>query len=255
MRFNGLLHLIAFPGKVHKEPPASGPIKNKMPDSPAPSQVAARPSLSPYLPLPGYLLPLVLAIFAYLALACNAGDAEPTARPEPLPAARTEVGNPVETVSPGTIEATAIDTPRPTKAPVVATDAAPAPTYAPEPTAIPEPTPTAVGTGVTPTPEATPEPTTTLEPTAPPPAPQEPSSTASCRSISGEAGRPGEVELHVEVIADGLEIPWGLAILPSGDLLVTERPGRLRLVQAGEVVPGPVLEFGVSILPRCSATR
>ena len=75
------------------------------------------------------------------------------------------------------------------------------------------------------------------------------SEPASCQLIQGEPGRPGEVELHVEVIADGLEIPWGLAILPSGDLLVTERPGRVRLIQAGEVVPEPVLEFGVSILP------
>ena len=73
--------------------------------------------------------------------------------------------------------------------------------------------------------------------------------TQSCQLIQGEPGRPGEVELHVEVIADGLEIPWGLAVLPSGDLLVTERPGRVRLIQAGEVVPEPVLEFGVSILP------
>ena len=75
------------------------------------------------------------------------------------------------------------------------------------------------------------------------------SEPASCRLIQGEPGRAGEVELRVEVIADGLEIPWGLAILPSGDLLVTERPGRVRLIQAGEVVPEPVLEFGVSILP------
>ena len=78
---------------------------------------------------------------------------------------------------------------------------------------------------------------------------QTPSESASCQLIQGEPGRAGEVKLHVEVIADGLEIPWGLAILPAGDLLVTERPGRVRLIQAGEVVPEPVLEFGVSILP------
>ena len=73
--------------------------------------------------------------------------------------------------------------------------------------------------------------------------------SASCRSITGEPGQPGEVELHVEVIAEDLEVPWGLAILPNGDMLVTERPGRMRLIQDGEVVPEPVLEFGVSILP------
>ena len=70
-----------------------------------------------------------------------------------------------------------------------------------------------------------------------------------CQLVWDEPGQPGEVELHVEVIADGLEIPWGLAILPSGHLLVTERPGRVRLVRDGEVVPEPVLEFGVSMPP------
>ena len=77
----------------------------------------------------------------------------------------------------------------------------------------------------------------------------EPEPTAECQLIQGEPGPPGEVGLNVEVVVDGLEIPWGLAILPSGDMLVTERPGRVRLIQAGEVVPEPVLEFGVSILP------
>lgn len=33
--------------------------------------------------------------------------------------------------------------------------------------------------------------------------------------------------LAPQVIAEGLEIPWELAFLPDGDLLVTERPGRL----------------------------
>ena len=75
--------------------------------------------------------------------------------------------------------------------------------------------------------------------------------SASCRLVPGqsEPGQPGEVALNVEVVVDNLEIPWGLAILPNGDMLVTERPGRVRLIQNGEVVPEPVLEFGVSILP------
>ncbi len=75
------------------------------------------------------------------------------------------------------------------------------------------------------------------------------SQPAQCQLVRGGPGPSGEVELHVEVVADGLEIPWGLAVVPSGDLLVTERPGRLRLIQGGAVVPEPVLELGVSMPP------
>ena len=38
--------------------------------------------------------------------------------------------------------------------------------------------------------------------------------------------------VNVETFARGLEHPWGLAFLPDGRMLVTERPGRLRLVDA-----------------------
>jgi glucose/arabinose dehydrogenase len=41
-------------------------------------------------------------------------------------------------------------------------------------------------------------------------------------------------------VAEGLEHPWGLAFLPDGDLLVTERPGRLRLIRQGRLDPEPV---------------
>jgi glucose/arabinose dehydrogenase len=37
-------------------------------------------------------------------------------------------------------------------------------------------------------------------------------------------------EVIVETVAGGLENPWGLAFLPDGRMLVTERPGRLRVI-------------------------
>jgi glucose/arabinose dehydrogenase len=43
--------------------------------------------------------------------------------------------------------------------------------------------------------------------------------------------------VKLEVVAKGLETPWGLAFLPGDRLLVTERPGRLRIVEKGNLLP------------------
>lgn len=53
-------------------------------------------------------------------------------------------------------------------------------------------------------------------------------------------GPSGDAAVRVEVLADGLEVPWGLGFLPDGDLLVTERPGQLRLISDGILVDQPV---------------
>ncbi len=44
------------------------------------------------------------------------------------------------------------------------------------------------------------------------------------------------VDLDVEVVTEGLESLWGFTFLPNGDILATERDGRLRMVKDGELV-------------------
>jgi glucose/arabinose dehydrogenase len=46
--------------------------------------------------------------------------------------------------------------------------------------------------------------------------------------------------LRVTTVASGLEIPWGMAFLPGGGMLVTERPGRLRRIDAAGRVSAPI---------------
>jgi aldose sugar dehydrogenase len=55
--------------------------------------------------------------------------------------------------------------------------------------------------------------------------------------VSPEA--PREAVRQVPVVG-GLEHPWSVAWLPSGELLITERPGRLRLVRNGRLDPTPI---------------
>jgi glucose/arabinose dehydrogenase len=53
---------------------------------------------------------------------------------------------------------------------------------------------------------------------------------ADDRSIDTVKGR-----IKVETVADGLSHPWGMAFLPDGRMLVTERPGRLRILADGKL--------------------
>ena len=52
------------------------------------------------------------------------------------------------------------------------------------------------------------------------------------------------------VMIEGLEHPWGMAWLPDGRMLITERPGRLRVVTAGVLQSEPIqgLRVGVYLL-------
>jgi len=49
-----------------------------------------------------------------------------------------------------------------------------------------------------------------------------------------------EQDVRVVVVARNLEYPYSLAFLPSGELLFTERPGRLRIIRNGVLDPNPI---------------
>jgi len=49
-----------------------------------------------------------------------------------------------------------------------------------------------------------------------------------------------KTNIHVSIVAKGLSHPYGMAFLPDGDILVTERPGRLRILRKGVLDPKPI---------------
>jgi aldose sugar dehydrogenase len=55
--------------------------------------------------------------------------------------------------------------------------------------------------------------------------------SSGCYYVEDGFGPDGSVGVKAETVISGLEVPWGIAFLPGGDLLVTERPGRIRLVK------------------------
>jgi glucose/arabinose dehydrogenase len=47
-------------------------------------------------------------------------------------------------------------------------------------------------------------------------------------------------DYRVVTVVDALVQPWSIAFLPGGDILITERPGRLRIVRQGKLLPAAV---------------
>lgn len=73
-----------------------------------------------------------------------------------------------------------------------------------------------------------------------------PAATATADQDAGPVRARGD-EPRVEVIAGGLEVPWDVAFMPDGRALVTERPGRIRLLsRSGDVADEPVARIEVT---------
>ncbi|APR81479.1 Hypothetical protein A7982_06828 [Minicystis rosea] len=98
------------------------------------------------------------------------------------------------------------------------------------------------------------------------PAPSLQRARSDCERVASGFGPPGTVPVRVETIASGLEVPWGIAFLPNGDALVTERPGRVRFLHGGRIRPEPVTTMavaehgeggllGIAVHPRFSENR
>ncbi|HEX7249605.1 MAG TPA: PQQ-dependent sugar dehydrogenase [Burkholderiales bacterium] len=59
-------------------------------------------------------------------------------------------------------------------------------------------------------------------------------------SVQAQVHRSEEHAFRVVELVRGIEQPWSLAFLPDGRMLVTEKAGRLRIVQDGKLDPQPV---------------
>jgi len=71
-----------------------------------------------------------------------------------------------------------------------------------------------------------------------------PNGTGQTPAFAGQTRAPEQklgVAFSVVTVSDGLVNPWGIAFLPNGKMLVTERPGRLRVISAdGKQMSEPV---------------
>lgn len=62
---------------------------------------------------------------------------------------------------------------------------------------------------------------------------------------------PGAFNVSRATVASGLVAPWALAFASDGSIWVTERPGRVRVIRGGSLLPNPALTLGVVSQPGC----
>ena len=162
---------------------------------------------------------VLLVAGALVLVACSAAS---TPTPAPKPAAPTVAAAATIAVANATAAATA----KPADAKPAASGPAPAGTLAPKPTA-PQ-----LAAQVT-KPVAAPAP-----PGAATPVPGKPAPTTAPIPAANPT-------LRVETVVRGLDTPWAIAFHTDGRWFVTERPGRIRVVKDGQLLPEPWMTFDV----------
>jgi aldose sugar dehydrogenase len=62
----------------------------------------------------------------------------------------------------------------------------------------------------------------------------------ACSANAPDEAPTATTNLIVTEVATKLSYPWGLAVLPDGSMLVTERDGRLRVIRDGKLIEAPI---------------
>ena len=82
---------------------------------------------------------------------------------------------------------------------------------------------------------------------SPSPSPSLPTAVSSPSPLA----EPGPLSFNVQSLAQGLTAPWAIAFAADGSLWFTERPGRVRVIQGGRLLPNAALTLNVANQPGC----
>ncbi|HEY3081292.1 MAG TPA: PQQ-dependent sugar dehydrogenase [Chloroflexota bacterium] len=171
-------------------------------------------------------LAFTAAVALLVATACAGQPATPTPPAATAPPAPTaNAARPDQPAAPKPVESATTPAATPAAKPVATAAATPSAAA---------PTPAAATVAKPSVPGAPPLPTATAAPAATRPA------------ATSESARPaGTPTVKVETVLRGLDTPWAIAFAPDGRWFVTERPGRIRVVENGQLLPEPWMTFDV----------
>jgi aldose sugar dehydrogenase len=77
------------------------------------------------------------------------------------------------------------------------------------------------------------------------------SPVVSSSPSSAALREPGPVHFSATAIAQGLEAPWAIDFAKDGAIWLTERPGRVRVIRNGQLLPDPALTLNVVTAAGC----